>query len=483
MIKKQPKFVKLIILIHYIYDELRKAARLLAFGFEAGEDRVRTMDKNGNTTQKGSWTYTYDYKNKIVKATNGTKTISFEYDPFGRRIKKDTGSTAINYYYASDQVIEEQNSSGSTLKQYIYGNLIDEIIRMDKYNNNQIENSFYYHTDSIGNVTAITDKDGNIIERYKYNIYGSPTITDNTGNPINESAIGNDYMFQSRRYDPELKLYYYRARTYDPQIGRFLQTDPMGYRDSMNLYQAMNMNGWGFVDPWGLLEYKWNWMGRYIGKIVNKKLVLEPRFPGGIEGYLSNFPESSGSKRFEIPLAIIFNNPIYTYINYKIVKTGKKYKIEFSFKMSTFIYMPIKDKNNKRKYRHEKSHILGYQLMFLKVLYKLRKAEEKEFKDEHSALKYAGKIWESCRIDKIKNDSNWYPKEDSVWEKILYLFFMNPHEKKWENWASQIDPEKVWHDILNFEETYKEQKEFNIERYKRQKNDKWEEDLHLEDSN
>ncbi len=222
-----------------------------AFGFEAGEGKARTMDKNGNTTQKGSWHYTYDYKNKIITASNGSKTISFEYDPFGRRIKKDTGSNTINYYYAGDQVIEEQNSTGQTIKQFVYGNLIDEIIRMDKYNNNTIENSFYYHTDSIGNITAITDKGGNIVEKYKYNIYGSPTITDNTGNILNSSAIGNDYMFQSRRYDKELKLYYYRARAYDPEIGRFLQTDPIGYKDSMNLYQAMNMNPWGFVDPWG----------------------------------------------------------------------------------------------------------------------------------------------------------------------------------------------------------------------------------------
>ncbi len=155
-----------------------------------------------------------------------------------------------------DQVIEEQNQSGKTLKQFIYGNLIDEIIRMDNYNTmtNQIENSYYYHTDSIGNITAITDKDGQIIERYKYDIYGLPTITNDTGNPLNESSIGNPYMFQSRRYDPELKLYYYRARTYDPEIGRFLQTDPMGYKDSMNLYQAFGMNGWNFVDPFG----KWS---------------------------------------------------------------------------------------------------------------------------------------------------------------------------------------------------------------------------------
>jgi hypothetical protein len=34
-------------------------------------------------------------------------------------------------------------------------------------------------------------------------------------------------------------------------MGRFLQTDPMGYQDSMNLYQAFNMNPVNFMDPFG----------------------------------------------------------------------------------------------------------------------------------------------------------------------------------------------------------------------------------------
>jgi RHS repeat-associated protein len=46
-------------------------------------------------------------------------------------------------------------------------------------------------------------------------------------------------------------LYYYRARYYDPTTGRFLQYDPKGYYDSMNLYQAFNMNGINFLDPMG----------------------------------------------------------------------------------------------------------------------------------------------------------------------------------------------------------------------------------------
>lgn len=51
-------------------------------------------------------------------------------------------------------------------------------------------------------------------------------------------------------------LYYFRNRYYDPIMGRFLQTDPMGYQDSMNLYQAFNMNPVNFTDPFGLEPVK-----------------------------------------------------------------------------------------------------------------------------------------------------------------------------------------------------------------------------------
>jgi len=48
--------------------------------------------------------------------------------------------------------------------------------------------------------------------------------------------------------------YYYRNRYFLPRIGRFLQTDPMGYRDSLNLYQAFNNNPVNFTDPMGTVS-------------------------------------------------------------------------------------------------------------------------------------------------------------------------------------------------------------------------------------
>ena len=66
-----------------------------------------------------------------------------------------------------------------------------------------------------------------------------------------ESLKQNTYLFQGRTYEPETGLYYYRHRYLHPELGRFLQTDPMGYHDSMNMYQAFNNNPTNYTDPMG----------------------------------------------------------------------------------------------------------------------------------------------------------------------------------------------------------------------------------------
>jgi RHS repeat-associated protein len=161
-----------------------------------------------------------------------------------------SATKTTNYYYSGNHVIEERDGSDNVLNQYIYGNGIDEILRMDKYNGTS-STPYYFHTNGIGSVTAITDANGDLVERISYDTFGMPTFTDAAGEVVSKSTISNTLLFHGRRYDAETNLYYFRARYYDPIMGRFLQTDPMGYADSMNLYQGFNMNPINFVDPFG----------------------------------------------------------------------------------------------------------------------------------------------------------------------------------------------------------------------------------------
>jgi len=195
-------------------------------------------DPNGNLTGYAGKTFSYDYENRLTSViASGSDAISYGYDALGCRIIKTSGGVTTNFLYDGDDLIAEYDSNGNMTAKYIYGENIDEPIKMTRGGVD-----YYYSFDHLGSVVGLTNQAGAKVEEYDYDIYGKVNIP---------SAIGNPYLFTGREYDSETGFYHYRNRAYSPDLGRFLQTDPLQLDDE-NTYAYVYNSPNNYTDPYGL---------------------------------------------------------------------------------------------------------------------------------------------------------------------------------------------------------------------------------------
>ncbi len=199
-------------------------------------------DPNGNLTSDGTFAFAYDPENRLMTAAKTGTSVAYAYDPLGRRTTKSVtgGSYAGTTYFldSGDDEIAEYDNTGALQRRFVPGDSIDQPIAMVTAAGVKT----FFHQDKTGSVIAMSDASGAITEGpYTYDAYGN-------GAPYS----GVPYKYTGRRLDPETGLYYYRARYYSSALGRFLQTDPIGYKDDLDAYLYVHDDPTDKTDPTGL---------------------------------------------------------------------------------------------------------------------------------------------------------------------------------------------------------------------------------------
>jgi RHS repeat-associated protein len=204
-----------------------------------------SYDYNGNTTTKtvssNTTSYSWDYENRLATVTlPGTSgTVTFKYDPFGRRIYKESPNATSIFLYDGESLVQTVNSSGGLVAHYAQGQNIDEPLAVQR--GTTID---YFEADGLGSITSLTATNGTVAQSYTYDSFGNTTNS--------SGSLTNFFRYTAREFDSETNLYYYRARYFDPSVGKFISEDPVGFGSGMNFYRYSFNNPILLMDSSGL---------------------------------------------------------------------------------------------------------------------------------------------------------------------------------------------------------------------------------------
>lgn len=207
-----------------------------------GQNRLAThagaavgYDSKGNLTAEGGRTLSYDSENRLVTiAAVGQGSFGLRYDPVGRLASLTIPGPAFVLDMDGPNILAERNGTAVLMSRYAFGPGRDEPLHALTG-----AARAFYHADERGSIVAASDSNGAATKITAYDDYGKASV------------FQHRFHYAGKVFFGTVNAYYNEARFYDPNLGRFLQTDPIGYEGGINLYVYGRGDPVNQIDPTG----------------------------------------------------------------------------------------------------------------------------------------------------------------------------------------------------------------------------------------
>uniref|UniRef100_UPI0005707ECE RHS repeat-associated core domain-containing protein n=1 Tax=Zooshikella ganghwensis TaxID=202772 RepID=UPI0005707ECE len=207
-------------------------------------------DANGNMTSGNGRTVRYTAFDKPDQIIRGDYQIDLVYGPDQKRVRRiDQGPTGTSTTYYQSGIYEKVVSDTGKIQHKHYIGDVAIITKTENAGTEEGTKTNYFHHDHLSSITAITDQNGQVIERFSYDPWGKRRQTDWQA-AIDFTQITSTITkrgFTDHEHLDGVGLIHMNGRVYDPNVGRFLSADPFIQFES-NL-QSYNRYSYGFNNP------------------------------------------------------------------------------------------------------------------------------------------------------------------------------------------------------------------------------------------
>lgn len=235
-------------------NRMNDAGGTLGYGAQSNRLATRygvslTYDAAGNITGDGTYTYVYNQHGQVKEARQGANVLAtYYYDYRNRRTRKIAGGVTTVYHYDQwDRIVGETTIAGAAQKSYIHR---DDGPVAQLTHSGASSQVVYLQPDPLGTPRVGRSATGAVVWRWESDAFGTTAANQDPDGDTVMTVVNLRFPGQYR--DAETGLHYDHHRVYAPQMGRYLQSDPIGLAGGFNTYAYANSNPLMFVDPLGL---------------------------------------------------------------------------------------------------------------------------------------------------------------------------------------------------------------------------------------